>query len=115
MWGCSIGALRRRAIVFASFMIFALASLGLVGLVGEDFFPNVDAGQIRLHVRAPAGTRIEETESRFAAVEQKFETSFHLPKWITFSTISASRTVGRRSLKVIRRTFPALTAISIFP
>ena len=32
--------------------------------VGRDFFPDVDAGQIRLHVRAPAGTRIEETEQR---------------------------------------------------
>ena len=34
-----------------------------------DFFPTVDAGPVRLHVRAPAGTRIEETEARFAEVE----------------------------------------------
>ena len=34
-----------------------------------DFFPQVDAGQIRLHVRAPADTRIEETEQWFARVE----------------------------------------------
>jgi multidrug efflux pump subunit AcrB len=63
--------LRRRAIVLSSFMAFSLASLGLVFLVGEDFFPNVDAGQIRLHVRAPSGTRLEETEARFAAVEDE--------------------------------------------
>ena len=63
--------LRRRAIVLSSFMAFSLASLGLIFLVGEDFFPNVDAGQIRLHVRAPAGTRLEETEARFAAVENE--------------------------------------------
>ena len=37
--------------------------------IGTDFFPQVDAGQIRLHVRAPAGTRIEETERYFAEVE----------------------------------------------
>lgn len=40
-------------------------------LVGEDFFPTVDAGQLRLHVRAPAGTRIEETERHFAQVSEE--------------------------------------------
>ncbi len=38
---------------------------------GEDFFPTVDSGQMRLHARAPAGTRIEETEVRFAAIERE--------------------------------------------
>jgi multidrug efflux pump subunit AcrB len=37
--------------------------------LGEDFFPQVDAGQMRLHVRAPAGTRIEKTQEYFARVE----------------------------------------------
>ena len=37
---------------------------------GEDFFPAVDAGQFRLHVRAPAGTRIEETERLFGRVAE---------------------------------------------
>jgi multidrug efflux pump subunit AcrB len=51
---------------------FPLASLGLVWLVGEDFFPAVDSGQMRLHARAPAGTRIEETEvAVFAALERE--------------------------------------------
>src|SRR6185436_455615 len=44
-------------------------SLGLFWLIGMDFFPTVDAGQLRLHVRCPAGTRIEESERRFAEVE----------------------------------------------
>ncbi|HEX9881385.1 MAG TPA: efflux RND transporter permease subunit, partial [Hyphomicrobium sp.] len=39
--------------------------------VGRDFYPLVDAGQIKLHVRAPAGTRLEETSKVFAAVEKK--------------------------------------------
>ena len=39
--------------------------------VGRDFFPLVDGGQIQLHVRAPAGTRIEKTEEIFQAVEDK--------------------------------------------
>src|SRR5262249_26546694 len=42
---------------------------GLLALVGNDFFPYVDAGQMRLHVRCPTGTRIEETERIVAAVE----------------------------------------------
>jgi multidrug efflux pump subunit AcrB len=64
-------ALDHRAPVLAGFLIFALGSLGLVYLVGRDFFPTVDSGQIRLHAQAPAGTRIEETELRFAEIEQK--------------------------------------------
>ena len=47
-----------------------LASFLLVPFIGQDFFPSVDAGQIRLHVRAPAGTRIEETEQLLAGVER---------------------------------------------
>jgi multidrug efflux pump subunit AcrB len=43
------------------FMAFCLLSLLLVPVLGRDFFPSVDAGQIRLHMRAPTGTRIEET------------------------------------------------------
>src|SRR5205807_6103329 len=48
---------------------FALGSLAVFPRIGEDFFPSVDAGQIRLQVRAPAGTRIEETERIFGQVE----------------------------------------------
>src|SRR5499427_3982475 len=39
--------------------------------VGRDFFPVIDGGQVQLHVRAPAGTRIEKTEQIFEAVENK--------------------------------------------
>jgi multidrug efflux pump subunit AcrB len=42
--------------------------LGALG-IGRDFFPGVDAGQMRLHVRCPPGTRIEQTEQYFATVE----------------------------------------------
>jgi len=54
--------------VLAAFTVISIASLGLAGLVGEDFFPNVDSGQMRLHARGAPGTRIEETESRFAGI-----------------------------------------------
>ena len=43
----------------------------LVPMVGRDFFPDVDAGTMRLHARTPPGTRIEQTELRFADVEQE--------------------------------------------
>jgi multidrug efflux pump subunit AcrB len=51
----------------------AILALGTVMylLVGRDFFPIIDGGQIQLHVRAPAGTRIEKTEQIFEAVENK--------------------------------------------
>jgi multidrug efflux pump subunit AcrB len=55
--------------------IFAAAILALGAVmyhfVGRDFFPAIDGGQIQLHVRAPAGTRIEKTEQIFEAVENK--------------------------------------------
>jgi multidrug efflux pump subunit AcrB len=51
----------RRKIFIAVFLSFCVASCGLFFVLGEDFFPAVDAGQIRLHMRAPTGTRIEET------------------------------------------------------
>src|SRR5437660_12162037 len=53
----------------------ALVVLGLGAtlfmLVGRDFFPPIDGGQIQLHVRAPPATRIERTEQIFQAVENK--------------------------------------------
>src|SRR5208283_3632260 len=62
-------ALAHRKLVTVCFLGICAASLALIPFLGEDFFPQVDAGQIRLHVRAPAGTRIEETERYFAQVE----------------------------------------------
>ena len=54
----------------AGFALFCAASLLLVPLLGRDFFPSVDAGQIRVHLRAPAGTRLEQTEQIVARVER---------------------------------------------
>jgi CzcA family heavy metal efflux pump len=51
---------RRRAFAGA-FLGFCVLSCALVFVLGRDFFPTVDAGQIRLHMRMPSGTRIEET------------------------------------------------------
>src|SRR3989441_495656 len=59
----------RRAVLGAAGGVVALA-LALVPFVGEDFFPTTDAGAFQLHVRAPVGTRVEQTELIVAGVER---------------------------------------------
>ncbi|WP_417747023.1 efflux RND transporter permease subunit [Rosistilla oblonga] len=60
--------LAHRIAVTVLFLGFSLGSFALLPMIGQDFFPSVDSGQMRLHVRAPAGTRVEETERHFARV-----------------------------------------------
>ena len=63
-------SLSHRRTVILGFTAFVVASCALLyPMTGRDFFPTVDAGQIRLHVRAAPGTRIEETERLFTRVE----------------------------------------------
>lgn len=61
--------LERRGRFAALFILFCLGTFALVPQLGEDFFPDVDAGQFRLHLRARSGTRIEETARLVDAVE----------------------------------------------
>ncbi len=59
----ALGAfIARRGFALGCVAVVVLASAALVPVVGENFFPEVDAGLMRLHVRAPTGTRIEHTE-----------------------------------------------------
>ncbi|HLY11084.1 MAG TPA: efflux RND transporter permease subunit [Planctomycetota bacterium] len=62
-------SLDHRAFVIGLFVLVPLASMALPPLIGQDFFPDVDAGQFRLHVRAPSGTRLEMTEKIVQDVE----------------------------------------------
>src|SRR5476651_2397638 len=55
------GAMRHRGMFAAAFLLCCVASFALLPYVGEDFFPAVDGGQFKLHLRAASGTRIEET------------------------------------------------------
>ena len=64
-------SLTHRPMVAGLFAFFCIGSLGLAFYVGQDFFPYIDSGQLRLHVRAPQGTRIEETERIFGLVEDE--------------------------------------------
>jgi multidrug efflux pump subunit AcrB len=63
--------LRSRGAVFALFAVLVCASAGAAWLIGWEFFPVVDAGQIRLHVNAPIGTRIEDTGVVFSEVQDE--------------------------------------------
>ena len=72
--GALAWSLDHRGWILIPFLVFVLLSSVLVLFIGRDFFPYVDSGQMRLHVRAPAGLRIEETEQVFAAVEKEIRT-----------------------------------------
>jgi len=63
------GILERRIVFAAGFLAFCVGSWLLVPFLGQDFFPTVDAGSFRLHVRAPTGTRVEQTAALVDQVE----------------------------------------------
>jgi multidrug efflux pump subunit AcrB len=63
--------LGHRFIVPSIAVLVVASGAVLFTLVGRDFFPVIDGGRIQLHVRAPAGTRIEATEHLFQAIEDK--------------------------------------------
>jgi len=58
-----------RVAVSVLFLVFCALSFCLYPFIGRDFFPQVDAGQFRLHVRVPPATRLEETARVFSQVE----------------------------------------------
>jgi multidrug efflux pump subunit AcrB len=61
--------LSQPVLTIAFFAVMMFGSLLLFPQLGRDFFPQVDAGEMRLHVRAPSGTRLEQTQEYFAEVE----------------------------------------------
>ena len=63
-------AIEHRALFVAGFVGFIVVSFALAPFLGRNFFPQVDGGQMLIHVRAPVGMRIEETAARFTAVEK---------------------------------------------
>jgi len=64
----------RRGLALACVAILIVLSLGLLPIIGEDFFPVVDAGMMRLHVRAPTGSRIEHTEYLVDQIDRTIRT-----------------------------------------
>jgi multidrug efflux pump subunit AcrB len=71
-YGRALGSvLRHRGLVLTCSGLVLACTAALPFVVGLDFFPNVDAGQMRLHFRAPVGSRIDETERQVTAVEKR--------------------------------------------
>src|SRR5262249_28245533 len=68
-------SLHHRAPVLLAFLAVSFGSFWLARMVGRDFFPSVDAGQLRLHARSAPGTGLEQTEVRFADVEQEIRSA----------------------------------------
>ena len=66
--------LRHRKVFAVTFLSACLLSFLLVPFVGEDFFPTVDSGEFKLHMRAPTGTRIEDTAAICDRVEADIKT-----------------------------------------
>jgi CzcA family heavy metal efflux pump len=62
-------SLQNRPTVLVLFAILVGSAFVIMPIVGRDFFPTVDAGQFRLHVNAPPGTRLEESQQIFSRVE----------------------------------------------
>ncbi|MDE1916250.1 MAG: efflux RND transporter permease subunit [Sphingomonadales bacterium] len=60
---------QRRFVI--GFLSVVLVSFALVPFLGRNFFPSVDSGQINIHVRAPTGTRLEETAAQFDHIEAR--------------------------------------------
>src|SRR5271168_4654978 len=64
-------ALEHRAVTLTAFAVVVLGSLTLIPVIGRDFFPYVDSGQMEFHVRPPAGTRIETATEVFKQVNEE--------------------------------------------
>ena len=56
------------------FLVVTIASFGLAPYLGSNFFPDIDSGEIKLHVRAQTGLRLENT-TQLCTRESKFEIS----------------------------------------
>jgi multidrug efflux pump subunit AcrB len=73
-YGATLEAvLHHRGLVLCCSALVLLCTAALPFVVGLDFFPRIDAGQMRLHYRAPVGTRLEETERQVARLEQRIQ------------------------------------------
>lgn len=66
-------AFAHRRLVAGTLLGFFITTMVLVPFLGQDFFPHVDAGTLRLHVSAPRGTRLEQTEMVIKQVEHEIQ------------------------------------------
>jgi CzcA family heavy metal efflux pump len=107
------GALEHRRLFAAGFLGFCVLSFGLIFFLGRDFFPDVDAGVFRLHMRARAGTRIEETARLCDQVESALRQEIPRNELVTIldniglpfssinTTYSTSGTIGTSDAEIL--------------
>ena len=106
-------ALEHRKVFAGVFLAFCVLSFGLIFFLGRDFFPDVDAGVFRLHMRARAGTRIEETARLCDEVEAVLRQEIPKTELVTIldniglpfssinSTYSTSGTIGTSDAEIL--------------
>ncbi len=106
-------ALHNAPVVVTIFLVFYALSFCLIPTIGEDYFPTIDGGQLRLHVNAKPGTRLEQTEREFKKVEQAIRKTFSseeiesiidnigLPVSAINYSLSDSQTVGESDGEII--------------
>jgi CzcA family heavy metal efflux pump len=71
-YGALLGeALARRKPFMVGFLGIVLVSFALLPFLGRNFFPDVDSGQIMIHVRAPVGSRVEDTAAQFDRIQRR--------------------------------------------
>jgi CzcA family heavy metal efflux pump len=102
-----------RRIFITCFLAFCVASMALLFFLGQDFFPSVDAGLFRLHVRARPGLRIEETARLCDQVEQVLRQKIPKEDLVTIldnigmpyssinNTYSTSGTIGTSDAEIL--------------
>src|SRR5215813_12789770 len=106
-------ALEHRKVFAVAFLGFCVLSTGLIFFLGQDFFPAVDAGVFRLHVRGRAGTRIEETARLCDEVEKFLRDELPKDELVTIldniglpfssinTTYSTSGTIGAADAEIL--------------
>ena len=68
--------LNHHMLVLIVFGVFYVLSFGLLPFIGREYFPTIDSGQLRLHVVASPGTRVEETERIFKLIEKAIRNAY---------------------------------------
>ena len=81
-------AVRRRKFFVICFLAACVLSFALIPFVGEDFFPSVDSGEFIFHLRAPTGTRIEDTAAFCDRVETEIRREIPADELARFSITS---------------------------
>ena len=101
----------RKLVVFGVLGVFVL-SLGLIPLIGTEFFPNSDESQFRVFVRAPIGTRVEETEKIIARIEEIIRTNVRPEELKTI--VSSAGIPGGRSALFTSNTGPHAAQVQVY-